>query len=448
MPKQLPLVSKPGILNFGNRIPIHDLCNEIPTQGLSLASSGQLGVSVVDGGTSRLRKRTPLGWGNADMSLVYQNFYLSGGVGEISGPSTITLGAVTVEYPLSTFTTVFFNGSATATIAPGQTIISDPIPLEIPPNTIYWVRTYHTVPAPGQVSPGFPKGSPTLDPLGLDLTNNGNNYFANGGDGSNHAADTSYLWVTDFTYPYGPSAVIGTPMGNIGYTPVVGIIGDSIIWGQGNNAAPGGSYLDYALHFAGIPFYNMADPAELGSSISNPSKLRNRMVFLSACSSIVWAFGTNDIFVGLQSFATVRTNALSTIKMSTAYGAPVWVCTTLPQTTSSDSWHSNSGQSPKTGNAVRLQWNAYLRAPASAGAGNSLAFDLTALNIKFGGLIDIANLAETNPIGTVPIQGTYLLDADRWYTIAPPSGATADGIHPATGTHHFLQTFMPIGDFV
>jgi len=75
----------------------------------------------------------------SDIRLVFTNTITNSAGGEADAAATITVSGA-IEYPADTILPVTFNGAATISIPAGNTVISDPVGVDIPAATAFWSR--------------------------------------------------------------------------------------------------------------------------------------------------------------------------------------------------------------------------------------------------------------------------------------------------------------------
>src|SRR2546423_2603881 len=80
----------------------------------------------------------------SDIQLLYANVTRSREEFESAGPNPITVSAA-IEFPGGSFHRATFSGRPEITVAGGETVISDPVRVSIPAQTVYYTR--NTVPA-------------------------------------------------------------------------------------------------------------------------------------------------------------------------------------------------------------------------------------------------------------------------------------------------------------
>jgi hypothetical protein len=444
-------------LGFGNRVPISIFASENHS-GLYASTPVELGSAPVDGGTMRQRHRTPTDFGCSDLTVVWAGYCVKDG--DQPAPATLTIRA-DIEHPAGVFTPLRYRGATSWTVEPSEFVVNDVLPIALPPDTYFYLRIDVTVAAQNGVSPGIPIGAWCVDdPLGVETgsaADCGDNFIgqyqnlsrAHLGADDIAAPGPVDAWLgTNLALGFGPAAVLGTPTG--GRARTVAYVGDSICAGVGDNTALG--YFRRASIAAGnLPYYLLGHNGEQGYVYAKPTGRYMREQLVAYATSVVYEYGTNDL-AGDNDFAAFRQTLLTGLTSCGLHGAPVWVTTITPRTTSVDNWQTASGQTPIASNrygynAVRLQVNAYYRAPASAGVGFSLAADLAALKTRFGGVIDVARAVETNARNIAPSQ-QLIPDADRWY-VPPGQVPTTDGTHPSRYIHEYvLAPLVPVHAFL
>jgi lysophospholipase L1-like esterase len=195
------------------------------------ALAGGAGDSNYTQGAGRTITRIGPG-GATDIRLVFANFYRAGG--EQDSPNAINVKAA-IEVRQSTGPNVYktypvaFNGQQEITIDPGAgMVISDPIGVIFPANTIFAVRSEVTV-SSGEQFPvqSLIHASPIYE--GSADIFSGENFVRS--TGPSVVYNTGFISGTP-TRGVGPYAIIGKPLET---TPAVVIYGDSIADGSGDN---------------------------------------------------------------------------------------------------------------------------------------------------------------------------------------------------------------------
>lgn len=352
--------------------------------------------------------------------FVYQNWGCIGatpGNENSAGPFTLQAaaifgwGATPVAIPIT------FSGVQSITVGQYQTVVSDPV--ELPSNIVtgsyFLVRSYTTVGGtylPVGIDPAFPNSA---------LINGwGEGYITGAGLDTTTSFDV-IARLPSGKFSFGPVAVIGWPTSGKP-TTVVAQSGDSVVGGTdwSSNEGPGLSFTNYALDNASIPSFNLGRSGENASDVIIVSNYFRRFGLVRGCTKVIDEYGTNDIAGGATA-ATVKASLLQHWNNLAARGVTAIYRTTItPRNTSSNGWSTLAGQTLQSFESVRQTINQWLRAPASAGAGNSARFDSGGL---VAAIFDTAALIEVNSDGSVP-------------TISPTTGALVGG----TGGYWFVDT--------
>lgn len=361
------------------------------------------------GGTSRVQFQIG-STGVIDFSVVFHNWSTASLADSSTGLGTISYGPVYVEIGTGT-TQLVFNGRTTFTLDAGGYTVSDLTPISLSAGTSFYIRYYWTVAA------------------GALYQTTQNTYFGSGGNNSNEAApaganiasSTGFTNLTGGLSSCPPAYCIGTPASTT-YPPSVGIFGDNTFSGVGaTNGYQSGAVL--AARGANCNFLNLALPADTIANDSTAGKVSYRLFHAANCDMIVMSIGGNDVQAG-TSAATIKANLLSWWSTLSLYNLPVWQSTLTPMSTGT--FASASAQTPGTNDAVRLALNSWLRAPISAGAGNSALYDSLG---TLTGIVDCAAYVETDVNNTAPSTTTPLTGGRWWCGAANNVARTADGIN-------------------
>lgn len=352
------------------------------------------------------------------LSPVFGNCYgtSAGSAGQTDGPSTLTVKC-TVEWPASSATGArgFFKGSRTATIEPGGSATTDPIPVNIPKGTQFYIRTAVQVPTGGQWPLGLTTNYAAAN--GTDNILTGNAASAGSGEGNNLSEGTGDLTVPSTTVPahnasaYSPYAILGTT--SDGLVPTIGVLGDSII--NGSSAFDDTGYMWRALA-NGYGYLRLSQPGETADNWVAPFSNREmRTRLYQYCTHIVCAHGRNDLSNG-RSLAQIQTSLIAQWVGVALYGAKLWQATITPKATSVDGFSTLGGQTTTSDNAILALLNPWLRdgAPMSAGvqaavgtvgASRCAVYDKTGARVTAAsgaahplvGIFDVAAAWESSP---------------------------------------------------
>lgn len=290
----------------------------------------------------------------ANPTLIFANWY---GKTEQApgGAATIT---ASIEYPSGTFTQVTFSGSATGTIPNGGQLTSDPVPVSIPDDAKFYVRSFYQNAA----------GS-TYCGRGGDTTNGDHITYGAGAVDATMSDPLPTLSSANIMYP--PVAILGLTK-----RPSVYIAGDSR--GFGNTDIPNTSLglIGEVARSVGPSraFINGSCSGETAAEfVANRA---NRTALYGYCSHVVCEYGINDINGGATAAAT-KAN-LAAVK-ALFPSKPVWQTTLAPETNSTDSWATTINQTALATESVRTTVNGTIRTNA----------------LGFNGVYEVADIMET-----------------------------------------------------
>jgi lysophospholipase L1-like esterase len=371
-----------------------------------------LSDGVLLGGTAVMRHkalRTAYG-----IRLVFTNHYpvSSGGAVETNGTDPITVKA-SIESPTTQLFPVTFGGASSVVIAPGASVMSDPIGITIAKGTLFWTRTYVVVTA-GQK---WPRGAFST----FSASGQGHNY-ASGAAGADVTASGAAPTGGLSEYVYGPSAVLGLPADP--GKAVVAIVGDSIAAGSSDNQV---GWIErwlndnYAYQKVAYPSEAMTqwDPTTAGGAYCYR---RAALLAREGVTHVIAEHIVNDL--GASSLPTLQARAFRYWTFLSRVGK-VLATTCTPQTTSTDGWVTTGNQtvaSPGTNEPRRLGWNAWVRdgAPMNAAGAAQAVGDTAPTTLRAGqaghplsGYIEVADAAES------------ARDSGIW-----KANYTSDGTHP------------------
>lgn len=399
------------------------------------------------------------------------NRYTSGGSGDVSGTSSVmfkigfactklriryanyqgtisgealNLSTITVQSALQavadsgTPVQATFGGSTAAvSLVPGQEAVTDWISGNFSAGQFVAVRTYATWPTSGFLPTG-PYTQPSNSAVTGYTGTAGDNYVqhtnipanANGSNQLLTAGAASAWYSTNGSYCYGPVEIEGYASDGV-WRPLVALVGDSIMQGSNESSDMCGGAAVRAMISLGVPYVNVAKGGESAGTIYNGLLFSQRQRRIRDASLVIYSYGTNDISGNSTTFATLRGYTLNAWQRLAAGGAPIVPVTLLPRSTGT--WTTVGGQTPNTNLAAYQAYNAWLRAPASAGAGNSAIYDAAQLGITIPMIIDPASYIETDSNNTTPGGPSNPITAGYWWCGASNSTAyTTDGTHPST----------------
>lgn len=363
----------------------------------------------------------------SDIRLVYANYY---------NATSFTANAITVkaalEYPaLSAIGNggqtgsklrAWFKGVRSFTLDPAAWIVSDPIPVDLTAGQIIYTRTYVSVASAGMVWP-------------VDLYTKSSNWEgATRGAPATDLADSGGTTIAQSTEAgFGPVAIIGTPRS--GRPGVIGIVGDSISYGSGDTDPNGMGFVQRALLAANLPYMNVAKPGEKATDIASvPTDFfKLRMVSTMACTKVIEGYSRND-WANARTLAQVQADKLTIWGWFYARNIPVYAWTSLPGTTSTDTWATVGNQSAIAGESVRLGLNAWIRdgAPIDATTRAAVAVGTSSNVLRIG--------AATHPVGAYFETADAVesgRDSGKW-----KASYTGDGTHPNATGHAALAAVV------
>jgi hypothetical protein len=384
-----------------------------------VATRGTVHTDIAGGGApnnytlleGRIRCKT--GVACRDLRLVFSNFYAGQAAGELENNNDITVRAAIELWTPQPFIThkVFFNGASSIAIAAGAShVLSDPVGIDLPPNTEFFVRVAVNV-ASGGNWPRYRVSTSASGEAFVASTSGTSQVYGNG------VLTTPAGGAADTTGGYYPSAILGITDPRANAKSLI-IVGDSIADGSNDSFTliDRGHIPKAAANVDGnqIPWVRIARSAERANLGYLDKGIRRRAYFQYA-SHAVFHIGTNDIFAGL-------TYSQTTFYMSSLFTAArragvsrIGACSILPRV--SGTFTTVAGQTPLAGfesGGIRDQVNNWLAAGAD-------------------GLID--QYINLNPYVEAAGDHTRFL-----------AGATTDGVHPEDAYHVLMAA--PVVDFL
>jgi len=339
--------------------------------------------------------------------LVFANLVMQGSPQENSyGAFTLKASVIWDYNPgtlAGTLVPVTFNGASSVTVGQYQILVSDPIDVSFATttNSYFAVRSYVTQ-------------SGTFLPI-----SSADSYNVNGWTEGYLTGDSTGT-ITNFAGPandvgFGPTAIIGWP--STGKNNSTMIVGDSIPNGTGflpGTFVMGQGFAGYALMNAKVPAVNITRSGELAQNAVTYSSFLRRSALTPGFKYAITEYGTNDVG-GSRTYAQTTADLINHWKYLSLRGAIVYQTTILPRNATSNGWQTVAGQSLYAGTTqegIRQQINQWLRAPASAGAGNSAIYDAAG---ALAGVFDTAVKIEVNADGSA-------------ITINASTGAISNGV--------------------
>ena len=336
--------------------------------------------------------------------LLFTNLAMQGGTIENS-VGTYTISGCGILFG-STKVVVTFQGSTSINVPTYGVVISDPIILPsafVSAGSAFRVDTYVT-------QTGGLAYLPTTTQNNVISKNGYNEGYLNG----DFSATTNSFGGASASVSFGPTAVIG--FSNDTSNNTTALFGDSITAGTGfSTYITPSSFAMYALDQQNVSGINGARGGETLASMNTYVISTKRMANAVGMPRAITCYGTNDVGAGtttsaLKALYLTHWNNLKNIGIKTIYQT-----TLLPRVNTTDGFRTASNQtlfSGSTQEQVRQDINKWLRAPVSAGAGNSALFD--AMGVLFG-VFDTALSLEVNSNNSLIV-------------INPSTGAISNGV--------------------
>ena len=391
----------------------------LAARGIAAANSNGTDTS----GTGQMRYEQRIA--GRSLRLEYVNHSNSGASSvELSGPNPITVKASillsrTLGIPSIPVT---FGGASSITIQPDAAVLSDPVELDIPQGTLYWVVTYVSVTTAGMK---WPMTSAVNAGRGEG--------FAVGVD---HTATANGIPSPNNTNSYGPRVIYGIPY--IGSrTARLALLGDSIMRGMSQIDTDDGLNIIPPLSQTSVN--PIAAFGELGVSFGAIYGHRRRIALIDGCTAWMCNYGTNDMKGGASFNTLPIMQAMMIAAWTIAYqrlGVPGIQWTLGPYTTSTDTWATVANQTiqPAAGysNPNRIAVNNWLRDGAPMLNGVGVATGSSAVGTLRAGMAghplltyyDVADVVESARDSGV-FKAGYSFDGIHYSTAAYAAVATA-----------------------
>lgn len=353
-----------------------------------------------------------------------------------NGANAITVAAgidlVTVQLGVT------YLGASSWTIAPGQVIVTDPLPITVSKGGYLFVQTYVTVTA-GQT---FPIATYAVENLpsysvnaGFPVTY-GANYAVPAG--ANTTLSSAYPTITG-SRTYNCDAVLGLTTSS---RNAIVQFGDSTDTGYGDTAIAAGDYqgwicrwLQYQYPLVRVCRFGSQGSDFVLTSRSSSVSARWGSACLPYVQSAIWGWGRNDLSGG-ATLAQLQAWMILGWKLLSGYGLFVVGTTITPISTSTDAWATVGNQTTDATNTIRVQYNAWMldgapldpttRTPVAVGTVPALRAGRSPLH-PLGATIDKSTAVET------------ALGSGIWK--AP--GYTADGEHPTAAGYAAIAAALP-----
>lgn len=289
--------------------------------------------------TTRMRHR--LLQGASGLRLVYANWYNDGGR-DRPGPDPITVGALLLAPGPVNLT---FDSRPTATLAPGETRISDPVHLDLPSGSegeFFSVTTVSAAPL-GRIPTG-----PQTDALAGEGV-------APGSPRPDFPAGTAY--------GHAPWQILApVPSDASRRLPTVLVTGDSNAVGFGDSRGEA-RHFGWVRRAFDLPTLNLAVSGATAAGALTAESRRRRATLLRWVRPdvAVAALGTNDLQRGGPDLSAMQRVLTAHWRELADRGMTVFACTLPPVTTSTDGWRTSAGQAATPGWEVRERVNDWVR---------------------------------------------------------------------------------------
>jgi len=293
------------------------------------------------------------------------------------------------------------------TVAPGASpfVLSEEMHGVVLPDAYFFERTGVTVGTNAHVVP-----------RGGSVRGGTSDYGTDTGEGrrDNSAAERVYdgsdIDIASSLNGYSASVVLGHLQdGSIARS--VALCGDSIITGS-DDAAYSQYVGGWALRaFSDVPHVLLGFPGEQMQNAIIRSNFYTRWRISAFATTVIWAYGRNDLGIGSRSAAQIKADFLTAASMFMLRGQHFIVPTILPAPTSSDGFKLAANQTPDASTeAARLSVNQWLRDATATGFVEQAKAQVAAYTFAGGAsIIDICAPVETNAAGALAVDGGRIL---------------------------------------
>lgn len=318
---------------------------------------------------------------------------------------TTTISA-SIQWPPGRWVKARFNGQNYVTVSSNCIVVSDPLPIEIPSNSVFKVRTFTSSPKIGFAVERDPTstGAWGLFPVGATSW------------GTNDITDLTMGGTINGNVNWGNTPIVTGTLQGPKKPVALGLIGDSLM---GVSAMPGGSPTSgddgfwESLVSNSIPFLRSTCVGALArDALTNEVQMST---IGNYCTHVLMQYSVNDRFNG---FTALSNACLATWTFYAQRGIKVYQTTMTPQTTSSDNWATTNNQSLDGNYQVRTNFNTWVRSVPA----------------PLSGILDLGAICETATNSCIwRVNGTAL-----W--------ATTDGTH--WNTNMIVQMYPTVSNFV
>jgi lysophospholipase L1-like esterase len=318
--------------------------------------------------------------------LAFSNWYDNAGV-PADGVNAISVKCY-VKLGDGSFWPVLFGGAQTVLIAPGATVLSDPLGPQFAKGDQFFSQTYVSVTS-GQKYP-----------LGLTTNNTTSTEGVVAGDSSNGTVAGSA------TKGYGPWLIVGTPTKALA-SPVGLMVGDSRVAGYSdtNGSTDGFGWVRRAFD-GNLSYLNLGVSGSTAQVATQMSGLMQRLKLADLCDFdfAIVSYGVNDLTAG-KTAAQLEGYLAPLYNFLVARGLKVYGATVPPVTTTTDNWQTLGNQTTVASNAERITFNNWMRTTPA----------------PLTGYFEFADAVES------------ARDSGKWKVTGSSFGYTADGTHESIG---------------
>jgi lysophospholipase L1-like esterase len=302
-------------------------------------------------------------------------------------PNSIVVSAG-LELASGTVLPVLFSGNATVTLTAGSRVESDPVAVDLVVGDLIRSRTYVHVTGGQRMPTGF----------------GGVSFWSEGGETGVDLVDKSLTGTisnSGSVFLYGPSAVRGAG-GDTLTRASLALVGDSIIWGTGEELPPPYARAGFAQRALADTF-QYVQTGQGGDTASNwLTNNTNRLRLIDGSTHAIEEFGTNDL-TGGNNAATVAAYLIAIWKKLAARGILVYRTTLTPQTTTTDGYMTLGNQTVFANEAARVGVNDWIRdgaplvagAYVAAGSTNPAAIRAGSVGHPLAGYFETADMVES-----------------------------------------------------
>lgn len=292
--------------------------------------------------------------------LVFTNWYVQQNGVEADNTNTYTLHVSVYKENSTVVVPVYFSGVRVKTMALGETVISDEVPIELDPTVDSGLYMRIRIEC-AATTDTLPTSSNTVKFEGTGLrTWRLDNPTTDFVDNLAYSKTSAYYGA----YEFSPVATLGvTETGEI--VPSVAIFGSSSAEGSGDDQSTVNpqfvkGYLARSLTRDAIPYIAIPRSGETAENFCvSYGKKRKWIVSLCNCTHGVNTYGSNDISKAGSTLNGVKAFVTAVYNQIKGFGLEPIMCTYTPATTSSDSFATEANQT--VGSVFRAQMSEWIR---------------------------------------------------------------------------------------